>query len=174
MVSGENFPGCLPVAIPVMMATMSSGTGVGVGVLSLSQYHRCCLGVFSPSSFTGPYFLRRWRRQRHRSRRNPSSPAMTKATTSDSQTPPAGKVMAKSRVWGWGLGAWGFFFCLWRKVNLSTLIRMLNHVEKSAGLAKMIGKFAWRQGSWVWIRGDFGFEVLFFFDSIFFMSTWKT
>ena len=36
MVFGENFPACLPAAIPVKMATMSSGTGVGVGVLSLS------------------------------------------------------------------------------------------------------------------------------------------
>jgi len=121
MISGENFPTCLPPVIPVMMATMSFGTGVDAGVLSHSRFHQWCSGVFGPSSFTGLYFLRRWRRQHHRSRRNPSSPVMAKAKASDSQT-----VLAREdngEVEGLCLGPrelGGFFlFCLYNNNNIT-------------------------------------------------------
>ena len=163
MISGENFPTCLPPAIPVMMATMSFGTGVDAGVLSHSRFHQWCSG--GPSSFTGLYFLRRWRRQRHRSRRNPSSPVMAKATASGSQTVLAGEDDGEVERLCLGpreLGVF-FLFCLCIEINICILIRMLHHGEKGAGLAKIIVKFAQGQGSWVRILGGLRFLELKFF-----------
>jgi len=113
----RNFLTSLPPAAPVMI---SSSTGsfpgiaiaVAVDVLSLSRYLRWCVGVFSPS-FTDPYFLRRWQRGSHWSRRRQ-------------------RQQRRRRFQRWRRGArfGGLgFFCI------STIICREKHTKKSVGVA---------------------------------------